>query len=147
MAAMNRTQTRSTRQRRAILEAIRSLHAHPTADEVFFEVRKRLPRISLGTVYRNLNVLVQQGTIAELSTVENVRRYDEDTVQHAHIACTECGRISDVIPPSTATEEIIRSAAQATGYRVEKCHVELTGLCPTCRNMQEQAQRGREEVS
>lgn len=125
---------RSTRQRQAVLEALRLLcSAHPTADDVFAEVRKRMPSISLGTVYRNLRVLVDQGTIAELFAVESVRRYDGNTEPHAHVLCVECGRIADAQPPRAAMQEFVSVAGDSTGYWISGYRVELYGVCPDCR--------------
>ena len=130
---MHASHRRSTRQRQAIVEVVRALDDHPTAEHVFFEVRKRLPTISLGTVYRNLNLLAEQGIIAEFSMSENARRYDGNTGRHSHIICTVCGAIRDIWPPDGPTERIVAFAEAATGYCVERHHVELFGVCPDCR--------------
>jgi len=131
-ATMIGSQRRSTQQRQAVIDAVRALHDHPTADRVFFEVRKRLPSISLGTVYRNLNILVEAGTVAEISTPENVRRYDGNTHRHGHVVCTRCGAVADIRPPAEATEAVVKATEFATGYRVDWHRLEFRGVCPNC---------------
>ena len=69
---------------------------HPTADEVYQVVRKRLPRISLGTVYRNLDVLSESGEISRLDRCGAQYRFDGDLEQHYHIRCSSCGRVDDI---------------------------------------------------
>lgn len=135
---MTTSQRRSTRQRRAIVEAIHALADHPTAEDIFFEVRKGLPTISLGTVYRNLSILVEQGDVAELSTGAS-RRYDGTTDRHSHIVCTVCGAICDVWPPDGPTQAIVSFAEATSGYRTVWHRTELFGVCPGCREGERQA--------
>ena len=87
---------RMTRQRRVILDEFRTAGLHHTADEVYWAVRRTLPNISLGTVYRNLEVLTQAGLIRTLHLGGGQRLYDGGMHPHYHVRCRECGRISDV---------------------------------------------------
>lgn len=87
---------RNTTQRNKILEILQSTDTHPTASWVFDEVREIIPNISLGTVYRNLNVLEQQGFIQKISCGEAEERYDANIKPHIHYACTNCGSMSDI---------------------------------------------------
>ena len=111
-----------TSQRQVILEEIRKVHSHPTADQVYEEVRKRLPRISLGTVYRNLDILSECGLIQRIAPVSNQMRFDGDTSSHYHVRCIHCGKVEDApiepvdgatgIPPissATSMEEPTRA--------------------------------------
>jgi Fur family ferric uptake transcriptional regulator len=121
-----------TRQRRALLDAVQREDRHPTADEVHRAVRRRLPRISLGTVYRNLELLVEQGLLRKLDLGGGQRRFDAKPGPHYHVRCTRCGRVEDVrMRPLPAVE---RAAARATGYEVTEHHLEFVGRCGECRN-------------
>jgi Fur family transcriptional regulator, ferric uptake regulator len=88
---------RMTRQRQVILEQLREVCSHPTADEVYGMVRRRLPRISLGTVYRNLEMLVKAGLIRRLDMAGRQRRYDGNVEHHYHVRCSRCGCVGDVM--------------------------------------------------
>jgi Fur family ferric uptake transcriptional regulator/Fur family peroxide stress response transcriptional regulator len=105
---------------------------HPTAEWIHQEVRKQLPRVSLGTVYRLLNHLVAEGRIRELTLEEGPKRYDGQPGNHQHAICTACGRIVDVpeiIPPEAGAE-----VERRTGYRVSHLSVKWYGLCAACRH-------------
>jgi len=120
-----------TRQRRAILEALRRLESHPTGDEVYRAARRRLPHISLGTVYRNLELLSGRGIIRKLDVAGSQRRFDAKLETHDHIRCLACGRLDDVtLKPRVSDAGISR---QLPGYQVLGHHLEVVGLCPECR--------------
>ena len=86
---------RSTNQRQVILEEIKKSNSHPTADDIYESVRKRLPKISLGTIYRNIEILYENGLIEKIGPVSNQMRYDGITKNHYHIRCIRCGRVVD----------------------------------------------------
>lgn len=119
-----------TRQRQVILDELRKVTSHPTADQVYEMARKVLPRISLGTVYRNLEVLSERGTIRKLWAGSAQARYDANLRPHYHIRCETCGRVDDVeVEPVAEMECAARAAA---GYVVTGHHVEFNGICPKC---------------
>jgi Fur family ferric uptake transcriptional regulator len=121
-----------TRQRKIILEEIRNLRSHPTADEVYETVRKRMPRISLGTVYRNLETLSQWGLVQRLDLAGNRRRFDGSTEDHYHVRCVRCGEVEDVpVEPMQGVEE---SARNKTDFEIIGHRLNFLGLCPKCRN-------------
>ncbi len=122
---------RRTKQREVILEELAKLCAHPSADELYGLVKKRLPRISLGTVYRNLEVLSREGVIARIDTAGSQMRFDAETGDHQHIRCVGCGRIDDV-PAGVARARCGGRVAKETGYRVLGRRVEYIGVCPAC---------------
>ena len=124
--------SRTTHQRRAILDVVRGPTSHPSAEDVFFAVKRRVPAISLGTVYRNLRILTEEGEIVELLTADGVRRYDDVIEPHAHVICTGCGLISDVMLPPGAVAEIVRSAERDASYRIQRHTMEMYGLCRSC---------------
>ena len=120
---------RMTRQRKVILEELRKVKTHPSADEVYEMVRKRLPRISLGTVYRNLEILSESGDIQKLEPGCSLKRFDGDTSEHCHIRCVRCDRIADAPLPDVKfdLEQVESSDFKITGHRLE-----FLGLCSEC---------------
>ncbi|MGE0684289.1 MAG: Fur family transcriptional regulator, partial [Candidatus Binatia bacterium] len=90
-------QKRSTRQLATVYEALLGDPSHPSADDVFMRVRKTLPRISLGTVYRNLQRLVEEGKIRMLFSGGRVTRFDPMSAEHDHFICRQCERIIDIV--------------------------------------------------
>lgn len=120
-----------TIQRRMILDELRASRSHPTADEIYDRVRRRLPRISLGTVYRNLETLASQGAIQRLDLAGVQRRFDHMTTPHHHIRCVRCGRLEDIVVGMSAPlEEIVRDAR---GFEILDVSLEFLGICPECR--------------
>ena len=120
-----------TKQRKVILEELRSVTTHPTADEIYGMVRRKLPRISLGTVYRNLEKLSDEGVILKLEHAGKQRRYDGDTSEHHHIRCVRCGKVDDLmISPEVALGKDIENI---NGYELIDYKVEFSGVCPGCR--------------
>jgi len=122
---------RTTHQRRVILEQIRKVNTHPTADEIHEMVRKRLPRISLGTVYRNLEILSACGLIQKIGPVSSQMRFDGDTRNHYHIRCIHCGRVEDA--PIEMVDTLERDMNKASDYTVLGHRLEFIGVCPMCK--------------
>jgi Fur family ferric uptake transcriptional regulator len=122
---------RNTKQREVILDELMKLRTHPGADELYGRVKKRLPRISLGTVYRNLEMLSREGIIQRLETAGSQKRFDADTGDHRHIRCVNCGRIDD-LAAGADREGCDARVAKGTGYRVLGRRVEYLGVCPAC---------------
>lgn len=121
---------RQSRQRDIVLEVVRSTMDHPTADWVYRQARRRLSRISLATVYRNLKRLADEGVIRELHAAGHAVRFDGNTGRHYHIRCLGCGRVSDL--PISVEPLLEQHAARATNYRILGHQVEIHGLCPLC---------------
>jgi Fur family ferric uptake transcriptional regulator len=121
---------RRTRQRQVVLEVVRSTMDHPTADWIHRQARRRLPRIGLGTVYRNLNQLAAEGVIREIHAGGHPARFDGNTGRHYHIRCLGCGRVNDL--PMSVDTRLEEEAARAMSYRILGHHVEVLGLCPLC---------------
>lgn len=127
---------RETKQKRIILEELRSTKVHPTADEIYERVRRRLPHISLGTVYRNLELLAKKGEILKLVSSGSKMRFDGHTGDHLHISCIRCGKISDVRGSSACTDRYSEEIS-GTGYRLIDARIELSGICPDCQKREE----------
>ena len=122
---------RNSRQRAIILEELSGLKTHPTASELYDIVRNRLPKISLGTIYRNLEFLTETGIIQKLDLSGSESRYDGIAYKHNHIHCMLCGRVDDLM--SLPDDPVIERPEIIDGYRVEGYHLEFYGVCPKCR--------------
>lgn len=120
-----------TRQRRVILEELQKVTTHPTADQVYAMVRKRIPRISLATVYRNLDLMAQAGLISKLERAGSRMRFDGNPANHYHIRCIRCYRVDDL--PAGTVMVIEEEVEKKTGYRVIGHQLEYNGICPACR--------------
>jgi len=127
-----------TRQRRVILAEINSPGQHPTADAVYQRVRKLLPNISLGTVYRNLEILSQTGMVRKLHIGSEQRRYEKTQDHHYHAHCVKCGMISDI--PSDPFGDIDKTARENSGFDISGHELVFEGLCPKCNNSHKQQQ-------
>ena len=122
---------RMTRQRRTIMEALDGVDNHPAADEIYEMVRQKLPHISLGTVYRNLDILSEHGLIRKLEFAGSQRRFDGIARNHYHLRCTGCGRVEDApVEPVTMLEEDLRKVSD---YDIVGHRLEFIGLCPKCK--------------
>jgi len=126
----NQAIERMTQQRRIILEEIQKPGRHFSADEVFTVVRQRIPNISLATVYRNLEVLVQAGRITQFVTSDGLRRYDVGPQRHYHLHCVKCGRIWDLSADLFPNFEAI--AKGTSGFRILGHVLEFEGICRNC---------------
>ena len=121
---------RKTNQRKVILETLLHDYSHPTADQIYEKVRKYLPRISLGTVYRNLEILSEGGVIQKLDLGGTQKRYDGNPLNHYHIKCIQCERIDDV--HRKPIRAIRKAFTGMDGYQVLDYHLEFLGICPAC---------------
>ena len=121
---------RKSRQRDVILEELRRIQKHLSADEVYALVRQKLPRISLGTVYRNLEVLTEMGEIQTLELGGSVKRYDWEPNKHYHIRCMQCGLVEDA--PIAPLQQVEDELYGATVFNIIGHRLEFEGLCPAC---------------
>ncbi len=120
---------RETQQRRVVFETVRETRTHPTADWVFEQVRGTLPKISLGTVYRNLSVLKAEGLVREVVGTDRRARYEANIGPHAHFVCTACGEIRDLEGIAFVDW---RTEKELVGCEVTEQRLELLGLCAAC---------------
>jgi Fe2+ or Zn2+ uptake regulation protein len=122
---------RQTRQRQTILEELQRQADHPTAFRLYETVRKRLPKISLGTIYRNLELLARAGIVQKLEVCGGESRFDGNARQHDHVRCLGCGRVDDIHKLPIDLEE--GAVKNYRGYEVVGHRLELLGYCPKCR--------------
>lgn len=123
---------RRSRKRDAILERMRSTKCHPTADWLYQELKPEWPDLSLGTVYRNLNQLCEEGCAIRVGTVDGQEHFDACTAPHAHFFCEKCGRVLD-LPDSPPGKGYLERVRKDFGYRVDRWELKLHGLCADCR--------------
>ena len=122
---------RMTRQRRAILEVMQKPGEHLSADMVYERVRRRIPNISLGTVYRNLEILSRAGRIRRFCLGRGPRQYDGGIHKHYHIRCLACGKIEDI--GAEPFPDLDAAARGKTDFKVLGHELEFEGLCAHCR--------------
>ena len=119
-----------SRQRESIKTCLMNRHDHPTADTLYMSIREEVPNISLGTVYRNLNLLVDMGEIRKLSCGNGPDRFDADIRPHYHFVCRECGEVEDLTMETS--EHINELAQQFCGGHVESHITYFYGVCEHC---------------
>jgi Fe2+ or Zn2+ uptake regulation protein len=121
---------RRTRQLEQVFAAVQGDHTHPFAHEIYRRVHKKLPRISLGTVYRNLHSLVEEGKIRTLLLDEQGARFDPETSPHDHFVCERCGRVVDLF--LRRARQLDLSPLPKQGYVVTTHNVTVHGMCQVC---------------
>lgn len=136
-------QRRNTRQRALVLQAVRGRNDHPTADDIFLDVRRHDERISRGTVYRNLNLLTDTGEILMVDA-PGCSRFDWRVDGHSHIVCTSCGCVQDAI--FGYDRELDRSVATASGFSDVHHSTLFRGTCAACRRAADAARDGGESL-
>ena len=121
---------RYSHQRERIYRAVVESHEHPTANMVYEQLKAEMPKLSLGTVYRNLNQLADAGRLKKIPLADGSCRFDKTRESHSHIVCDECGAVSDVHLPSFESFET--AIETETGYELRSYDVVLRGLCADC---------------
>lgn len=119
---------RSTKQKTAILEYLRGVKTHPSAETVYLALKKKMPQLSLGTVYRNLDAYAQEGKSLTFE-VKGQQRFDGDVSPHSHFACEECGNVKDLwfaLPSAKVKKHLSR------GTSVKSIDVLIKGRCERC---------------
>ncbi len=122
---------RMTHQREVILQELKKSKNHPSADELYERVKKRSPRISLATVYRNLEILAETGAIRKIEISGRQKRFDWILAQHDHIYCVKCHRIDNIDMKNR--KDLSLQPENSRGYQVGGYRVEFFGYCPDCR--------------
>lgn len=119
-----------SRQRESIKTCLVSRHDHPTADTLYTSIREQYPNISLGTVYRNLNLLVDMGEIRKLTCGDGADHFDADTTPHYHFVCRDCGQVYDL--PMETFETLNQMAQEHANGHVEDHTIFFYGTCKHC---------------
>lgn len=124
---------RKSKQRDRILEVLRHTRSHPTANWVYDQLKGEFPSLSLGNVYRNLNILVDQGLVERLDFGSTFDRYEAKIDPHVHFVCESCGAIYDIDIPETLDEQLLQHVREHTDFEVTRQRMEVFGLCSECR--------------
>lgn len=119
-----------SKQRESLLTLLRSTRSHPSADWLYENLRKEFPNISLGTVYRNLSVLVDNGDIIKIRTSSNKEHFDGFTHDHSHFVCRRCSKILDV--DIDGMEVVEQQAAKKLNAEVDNHALVFYGICSNC---------------
>lgn len=130
-------QNRNTKQRGLVLDAVRGRQDHPSADEIYSDVREKDGKISRGTVYRNLNILAELGEIEHVK-VPSADRYDLRLDRHYHMICVRCGAVVDA--PIPYREDYDEAVREVTGFQIERHRTVFEGVCPTCLEAEKKAE-------
>lgn len=121
-----------SKQREAMLNILRSTKSHPTANEIYVEMRKKDPKISLGTVYRNLALLTGTGTVMRIDTNQDSVHYDGCTEPHYHFVCDGCGKVFDL---SMKQLDINKEVEEECDCKVSDHMLIFYGKCSDCKNV------------
>lgn len=122
---------RHSKHRNRILELLRSTKTHPTADWIYEQLKKEYPQLSLGTVYRNLTILLEMGLAKKIHFGSTYDRFEANTEPHYHLICESCGKILDFEMP--VYNELNSRATELTGFSVHHHKLEFFGLCEDCK--------------
>jgi Fe2+ or Zn2+ uptake regulation protein len=120
-----------TEQRAAVFEFLKSVEHHPTADEVYIAIKKLLPKVSLATVYKNLEALIAAGVASKLNYGDGSARYDIRTDHHHHLRCLQCGKMWDL--EASENSAWLQKMKTRAGFQVSDYRLELLGHCRECR--------------
>lgn len=121
----------NSRKRQAMLDALRAVTDHPSAEMLYTRLKPDFPELSFGTVYRNLSILVENGDIITVGKVDGQERYDATVAPHAHFICNCCHRVIDLELPDTVSN-MYSEIESTTGCRPESFNLAIKGLCDAC---------------
>ncbi len=128
---MNQDNLKRSRQREAILSLLKRTDTHPSADWIYDQLKNSFPKLSMGTVYRNLNILIRQKLIKKIDSGSTFDRFEANIEPHYHFICESCGAIKDLSLPIDKT--LNRRIQSETEYTVFRHRIDFFGLCSFCR--------------
>ena len=128
------TLRRYSRQRERIYQAVHASREHPSAQMVYDLLREELPRLSLGTVYRNLKQLSEEGLIKSVGVVDGQERFDARISPHSHFVCNQCGAVQDL--PNCVSEETIAPLGEEYGFVEQSYELHIYGVCKDCAQLE-----------
>lgn len=121
-----------SKQRELILQTLQENMVHPTAEQLFKLVREKDPAVSLATVYRNLNLLSENGLIKKIDGLEETAHFDHNLIPHYHFICKKCRKIYDIY--QNFSMENADKFWREKGLTVEECEISFRGICQECQN-------------
>jgi Fur family peroxide stress response transcriptional regulator len=123
-----------THQRQVLYEVMQKLHGHPSPEEVYAAVKKRIPAISLATVYKNLHLFIESGVFKEMSMHHGSLRVEMNSHQHHHLVCSRCKAISDI--PESDVNKLLgldtKRKRTTNGFQIQRLAIDVIGLCAKC---------------
>jgi Fur family peroxide stress response transcriptional regulator len=119
-----------SRQRERILWFLRATDSHPSADFIYSKLKKEIPRLSLGTVYRNLNTLIDQGLVQKFPLEDGTDRFEATIAPHYHLICERCGSVIDFVMPNPV--DINQKTEKLSGFKVARHRIDFFGICLKC---------------
>jgi|WetSurMetagenome_2_1015567.scaffolds.fasta_scaffold63298_2 Fur family transcriptional regulator, peroxide stress response regulator len=119
-----------SRQRERILGVLKSTNSHPSADWLYHQLKKDMPRLSLGTVYRNLNTLIAQGFVQRLPIEDGIDRFEATIEPHYHLVCEQCGSVTDFSMPHPIGINV--QAEKLSNFKIKRHRIDFYGLCSKC---------------
>lgn len=120
----------ATHQRQVIYETVLSLHGHPSPEVIYAKVRKKIPSISLATVYKNLRTFIDSGMLREVSLHHGSLRVESNQTTHHHLVCVECKSITDL--DEAGIDPVRLRQKLPSGFQVRRIAVDVLGICPDC---------------
>ena len=123
---------RQSKQRNRILELLRSTDSHPAADWLYEQLKKEFPHLSLGTIYRNLSFLIDQGQVKKIHFGSTFDRFEANIKPHYHLICESCGKIIDLEMP--VDKDLNNQAAKRTSFTILHHKIEFFGFCEECKS-------------
>ena len=123
-----------SKQRELILNTLKENVVHPTAEYLYSKIKEKDSKISLATLYRNLNQLSENGIIKKIDGLETSSHFDHNTFEHYHFICSKCGRVFDI--NADVAPDLIKKTEELTGFEVQSHDIVFTGLCKDCKNKQ-----------
>ena len=121
---------RQSKMRQVVYDAVVQNPVHPTAEYVYEMLKPQHPSLSLGTVYRNLGVLVEQGLIRKIESMDAADRFDGNMERHSHVQCSQCGNLEDLFLPYD--RQLDAAANRESGFTITEHNVSFVGVCPAC---------------
>jgi Fur family peroxide stress response transcriptional regulator len=119
-----------THQRQVLFEVMQGMHGHPSPEEIFARVKKKIPAVSLATVYKNIHLFVESGVLREVSLHHGTRRVEMNREEHHHIVCSKCKTITDIDEKELGL--LAKRKRLPGGFLVERYSVDVIGLCAKC---------------
>ena len=123
--------SKNFKKRNAILSYLQHTNAHPSAETIYTDLKAEIPDLSMGTVYRNLNLFKVQGLAVCVATVDGVERFDGNTAPHVHFICDDCGAVID-LESMQMPQTLIQTAENCCGGQVAGCSLSFNGKCQNC---------------
>lgn len=127
---------RHSKKRQAIFDLLKSTKEHPSAESIYRQLKPIYPDLSMGTVYRNLKEMKEEGLIASVAVVNDRERFDGRTDQHTHILCSECGKIAD-LEGFALPADMLSHAEEESKISISYTKLQFIGVCDACRQAHE----------